>query len=439
MGGLLAGCGEETETTTSTTAVEATTSTTAAGSTTTVSAGVEEGREIKIGWSVPKTGVYASFGFPDAYVQTRWEEALAGGVVCGDGLNHQFKLVVQDNQSDSNRAAQVGGDLINNDKVDIVICNSTPDVVNPVADICESMGTPCVSNDAPWQAYFFGRGGDPEVGFKWTYHMFWGLEHIHANFLDMWNKVPTNKVVGALWPNDADGNAWRPEWLAKFEEIQEYKVVDGGAFQNGTEDYTSIISEFQREGVQIVTGVVPPPDFTNFWKQALQQGLEIKVCTMAKALLFPQSLEALGDAGIGMTTECWWSPYHPFKSSLTGETTAELAADFEEKTGSQWTQPLLHYNIMEVVVDSLKRTPDIEDPEAIIGAVATTKMDTIAGPIDFTLPVAMGTNHPVENVYCTPQVGSQWLKGEKWPYELKIVANPVAPMVPVQQEVQPLP
>ena len=40
--------------------------------------------------------------------------------------------------------------------------------------------------------------------------------------------------------------------------------------------------------------------------------------------LFPQSVEALGEIAANTTTECWWSPYHPFKSSLTGETTAEL-------------------------------------------------------------------------------------------------------------------
>jgi hypothetical protein len=30
-----------------------------------------------------------------------------------------------------------------------------------------------------------------------------------------------------------------------------------------------------------------PPDFTNFWKQAYQQGLKPPFVTIAKALLFP--------------------------------------------------------------------------------------------------------------------------------------------------------
>ena len=43
-----------------------------------------------------------------------------------------------------------------------------------------------------------------------------------------------------------------------------------------------------------------------------------------KALLFPASVEALGDIGDGMSTEVWWSPAHPFKSSLTGETAGQV-------------------------------------------------------------------------------------------------------------------
>ena len=60
----------------------------------------------------------------------------------------------------------------------------------------------------PWQPWFFGRKGDPAKGFNWTYHVFWGLEDVIANFTNGWNSVKTNKKVGGLFPNDGDGNAW---------------------------------------------------------------------------------------------------------------------------------------------------------------------------------------------------------------------------------------
>ena len=77
----------------------------------------------------------------------------ADGVVCGDGLKHPITIIVRDSQSDPNRAGQVGGDLILNDKVDIITVASSPDTVVPVAGQAEALGTPCISCDAPWQSY----------------------------------------------------------------------------------------------------------------------------------------------------------------------------------------------------------------------------------------------------------------------------------------------
>ncbi len=163
LGGLVAACGgtEESTTTTAagatTTTAAGATTTTAAGATTTVSAGAEMGREVKIGFVSPQTGGLASFGVPDKYCVDRAAEAIGDGVVCGDGKKHPVSIIVKDSQSDGARAAQVTGDLINNDKVDIVTAASTPDTVNPVADQAEAGGTPCITNDCPWQPYVAGR------------------------------------------------------------------------------------------------------------------------------------------------------------------------------------------------------------------------------------------------------------------------------------------
>jgi branched-chain amino acid transport system substrate-binding protein len=449
LGGLLAACGgtEETTTTsaagTTTTAAGATT-TTGAASTTTVSA-VELGRELKIGFVTPLTGALASFGVPDKYCVERAQEAIGDGIVCGDGKKHKITIITKDSQSDSNRAAQVTGDLINNDKVDLVTAASTPDTVAPVSDQCEALATPCVTNDCPWQPYIASRsGGDLAAVYKWTYHTFWGLEDVQADFLDMWSQVPNNKKVAGMFPNDADGNAWLPGWEPVWGPAGLTPTIPG-QFQNLTEDFTAQITEFKKAGCEIGMGVFLPPDFTNFWKQAAQQGWKPKLATYAKALLFPQSVEALGDIAAGLTTEVWWTPAHPFTSALLGETCQQFADEFTKRTNQQWTQPLLHFIVFEMALDSLKRATSVDDKEAIIAAVRTTKLDTIGGPIDFTAPVIgatppfkVGPCHIVENVYKTPLVGGQWRKGTKYPFELTICSNAAAPNIPTQDKVQSL-
>jgi len=124
LAGLVAGCGSA-ATTTTTTAAPATTSTTAAqtttsaaATTTSVSTQAELARELKIGFASPQTGVLAFFGAPDKYCSDRAKEAIGDGIVCADGKKHPITIVLRDTQSDTNRAAQVAGDLIDLEMAD---------------------------------------------------------------------------------------------------------------------------------------------------------------------------------------------------------------------------------------------------------------------------------------------------------------------------------
>jgi branched-chain amino acid transport system substrate-binding protein len=434
--GALAGCSSTTITTTTAAAAGGSTTTAAGGSTTTAAAG-KQGAPIKIGFVTPLTGSLAGFGEADAFCVDQWKAASASGITIGD-TTYPVTFVVKDSTSDANRAAQVAGDLINNDAIDLMLVASTPDTVNPVADQCEANGVPCISNDTPWQAYYFGRQKDPAnpVPFKWTYHCFWGSEDSMANFSAMWAQLQTNKVVGCMFPNDADGNALgdAKTGFPPFLKGKGYTVVDLGRYQNGTEDFTAQISAFKKAGAQIVTGVMIPPDFANFWNQAQQQGFKPIIATIAKALLFPSAVEALGgNRGANLSSEVWWGPMYPFKSSLTGQTCQQIADAYTAATKKEWTQPLLHYQLYEIAADALKRTKDPHNKDDIIAAVKATVMDTVAGPVNWS-------TGPVPNVSKTPQSGGQWrlTSGGTFKYDIQIVENGVAPMVPVTSKMEPV-
>ena len=242
-------------------------------------------------------------------------------------------------------------------------------------------------------------------------------------FIGMWDELKTNKKIGVMWPNDADGLAWADPKTGQPPLLKPagYTFVDGGRFQDGTEDFTPQISKFKAADCEILSGVMIPPDFVNFWKQSYQQGFKPVAATVGKALLFPSELEALGDIGYGLTTECWWSPCHPFKSSLTGQTCQELADAVTSETGKQWTQPLLHYAVFEVVVDALKRTTNVDDKQVILDAIKATDLETIQGHINWSAGAPL---NPVPNVCRTPLVGGQWVKGTDYPFDLLLVDRP---------------
>ncbi|MEC9196371.1 MAG: ABC transporter substrate-binding protein [Pseudomonadota bacterium] len=161
-------------------------------------------KPIKIGFVTPQTGPLAIFAEPDLFTLQQFKDRIGDGIMI-NGAKHPVEFIVKDSQSSSNRASSVAQELIFEDEVNIICATSTPDTTNPVADQAEINGVPCVTNDTPWQAHFFGCQGDPAVGFDCTFHFFWGIEDITSVYLCQWDQIATNRVVGSLWPNDPDG------------------------------------------------------------------------------------------------------------------------------------------------------------------------------------------------------------------------------------------
>ena len=385
---------------------------------------------LRIGHVSPRTGPLAGFAEADDYVLEGIQAALSGGIE-NNGKSYNIEIISKDSQSNPNRAAEVAADLILGDEVDIIVAASTPDTVNPVSDQAEINEVPCITTDCPWQPYFFGRNGNPAEGFDFTYHFFWGLEDVIGNFLDLWGSSGAAKNIGGLFPNDADGNAWGDPELGFPKPLADagYTLTDPGRYQPLNDDFSNYIAAFKDAGCEIVTGNMIPPDFATFWAQAAQQDFRPKVVTIGKALLFPSVIESLGDRGDGLTSEIWWSPNHPFSSSLTGASASDLASGYPAATGRPWTQPIgFKHALFEVVKDVVSRAADLDDPMAIVDAIKSTNMSTIVGDVNF------GAG-PVPNVTKTPLVAGQWQKSGD-AMELVITNNAAAPNIPLGGELK---
>lgn len=381
--------------------------------------------KLKIGFTAPLSGALAGFGEANSFIVDAMKKLMADGVQIG-GKSYAVELIERDVQSNSDTAAAQAGKLITEDKVDLIMAIATPEMINPVADQCEANGVPCISTLAPWQPYFFGRNGDPAKGFDWTYHWFWGADQLVGVFSNMW-KAAGSKGVGLICPNDPDGNALAdaktgfPAGVAAAG----LKLTDPGRFNTGTNDFTSYIGKFKADGADTVCGIPIPPDFATFWKQAKQQGFNPKLVTVAKAVLFPAAVEALGDSGDGIASEVWWSPNHPFKSSLTGTTAKALADEYTKVTGKQWTQFVgFVHSLFEVTLDALARAGST-DKKAIAKAVGETKLDTIVGNVTF------GANGVPKNIAPTSLVGGQWQKQADGKFDLVLVENALATNIPL--------
>src|SRR5215813_4410589 len=320
-----------------------------------------QSRSVKIGFVAAQSGVRANFGEVTPWSIERIQAALKDGLKIG-GKSYRVDIVVKDCQSDPNRSSTVTSELVLREKCDLVLAFDS-DAALAVGELSDTRGVPTISTMVPWTGWKFSRGATPEnlaeKDFPYTFHFFWGASEVVKNFLAMWNSVKTNKTVGTFYSDTPTGRAFgnAKTGLPSGMSQHGYKEVPGGFYKMATDDFTNQVTAFKNGNAEIVSGLVLPSHWATFWNQAAQAGYKPQVCTVAAAFLFASAITSLGPRGDGMSTEVWWTPKFPYKSSITGQSGRELATEWENATGKQWTQPIGYaHAIWEVGLAAMTRS-----------------------------------------------------------------------------------
>jgi branched-chain amino acid transport system substrate-binding protein len=410
-------------------------------STSTSASSNSSGGSITIGWIHPLTGGLAGFGAADKFVISKVMETTPykSGFKIG-GKTYSVTIKSYDTQSSPARAGQLAQQAINADRVDMLLASSTPETVNAVASAAETLGTPLVCANIPWESWYlnlFPKGNPQHATEKATYVVmyFLGAEHLIQCFIPMWNKIHaqlnTDKIAGAAFPNDSDGNAFRAVFPI-FTKMAGYTLDISAPYTDGTTNYSSMISTFKSEKCDFFTNVPLPPDFATMWKQSVQQGFKPKLATVAKVLLFPTDAYALGSLVNNVATDTWWVPSMPWTSSFTGETCQQFANDYESSGGGQWNANISNYSLFEVAHAAFSMVNNPHDHAEVANAIHNVNINALAGPLDFTSSKA-----PAPGVAITPPVGIQWQTGTKYPLEAKVVDNTLLPSVQLTGDLKP--
>jgi branched-chain amino acid transport system substrate-binding protein len=396
--------------------------------------------EITIGWIHPVTGSLAGFGYPDSWVtqQVLATSQFKNGIKIG-GTTYKVNLKSYDTQSSVTRAGSLAKQAIQQDNCDLLFASSTPETVNAVASQAETLGTPLICSNIPWESWYINLGGNPQkptLKPKHTVMYFLGAEHLALAFIPMWNRIGekygNDHKVAATFPNDSDGNAFR----AVFPPILKgagYTIDMSTAYPDGLTNYTSMISQFKNNGDDFFTNVPLPPDFATMWTQALQQGFKPKLATVAKVLLFPTDAYAMGSSVYNIATDSWWVPTLPWHSSLTAETCPELASAYTAAGLGQPNANISNYTLFEIAYAALTSVNNPHDKQELSDALFKVKLDeAVAGPIDYT-----SSKNPAPGVAITPPVGIQWQKGTKYPLEAVVVDNTLQPKAKITGDLLP--
>jgi branched-chain amino acid transport system substrate-binding protein len=415
----------------------------ASGSASDSSSGGGTSKEITIGWIHPLTGSLAGFGYPDNFVlqQAMATSQFKNGIKAG-GSTYTVNIKSYDTQSSVTRAGSLAKQAIQQDNVDLLFASSTPETVNAVASQAETLGTPLICSNIPWESWYVNLGGNPQkptLTPKHTIMYFLGAEHLALAFAPMWDRIGkthgNNHKVAAAFPNDADGNAFRAVFPAVLKPMG-YTLDLSTAYPDGLTNYTSMISQFKGHGDDFFTNVPLPPDFATMWTQALQQGFKPKLATVAKVLLFPTDAYAMGSKVYNIATDAWWVPELPWTSSLTGQTCTELATAFTAAGLGQPNQNISNYTLFEIAYAALSAVDNPHDKTELSAALFKVKLpQAVAGPVDYTSTNAK--TNPAPGVAITPPVGIQWQKGTKYPLEYKVVDNTLQPNAKITGDLLP--
>ena len=248
--------------------------------------------------------------------------------------------------------------------------------------------------------------------------------------------LPTNKKVGVLYPNDADGNAIR-ENLAPALAKAGFTIVDPGPYEDGTTDYSAQIAKFKAEKCEIFNTFPIPPDFAAFWRQAAQQGYTkmVKIAQIAKTGLFPVRVEALGNLGHNLASAAYWHKAFPYKSSADRRQRRRARRRLREGLGQ--------------AVDAAARRDAVAVRRRLRRAQGERRSQRQGGrrqgdvdPEDDRRSPARSTSPagPVPNVSPGPIIGTQWVKapaGSKFKLDYVVTENATDPNVPIAAKLMP--
>ena len=375
---------------------------------------------VKVGRVVPMTGPLLDMGRETPWVDDHKIAQLENGSLqIGDQLC-KIEYKIYDSKGTAAGSAEAAQQAILNDEVDVLMAQGTPDTTNAPADLCERYDIPCITSNTPVEAWLFGPDGKPK-DYDHTFHFFFGVPDLVTNHVGMIKALPGgfNGQIGFLYPNDPDGVVFASLFTPAFEG-EGWTNVDPGRFEQGLPDFSAIINQFKRNKVEVVTGVLAPPDLQSYLQQAAQQGFAPKMYIIDKGTGYPEPMRALGDFGIDILSVNFWSPAFPGESKFGGYTGQGLVDAYEgENPGKMYSPPLAWTDASyDVLFDALQRAGST-DKAAIVAALAATDLMTVAGKVDFN----------DQNFSVAPLGGAQWQRDEAGNLIKQNVFNDVYPDV----------
>jgi ABC-type branched-subunit amino acid transport system substrate-binding protein len=400
-------------------------------------------QEILIGANAPLSGTFAVFGQGGIFgLQVAVEDINKQGGVYVKEFDKKIplKLVVRDNESDPLKSQALEEELLLKDKVNFTTPpNQALPLQFPQALLADRYKIPRISGGMPLEPWLAARKeASPPWQYSWTYGFSIatpgppgsGWDKPGYTVMDTWIAMlnefgsQTNKKVGVFASDEPDGRGWYTLFPKALKDLG-YNVIgidkNLGLVPMETTDFSTIISQWKANNVEILWGNAPGPFFGAMWKQARAMGFKPKMVSIGRGAVYYLDVNAWGDDlpnGVGV--EVNWSDAWQGSPGIGGTTPQSLSQRWQETSKQPVSEALWSYQLIQILVNSIERAGTL-DPTKVNEAIGKTDMDTIAGRVKFD----------ADHCSHSPLVYGQWMKVDnphKW--ERKVIFSKL-PNVPV--------
>ncbi|MDH6424281.1 branched-chain amino acid transport system substrate-binding protein [Aurantimicrobium minutum] len=351
----------------------------------------ESTEPIVIGTTLSLTGPLQAFGTNlEIGYETAIEEINAAGGIEVDGVQRPIELIVQDNASDGDKAAEQARSLVLDDGAVALLGAATPPITIPVSAAAEQLKVPVISSITPIRAFL---GGNPD-GYKYAWDVFFDEVQMTQTQFQAADTITTNKKVALFTDQEEDGIVMGGIWETVAPEAG-YEIVYRGEFPVGNANFASQVSAAMAANAEVVIAQVIPPDGIALLKEMKAQGYDPQIMFMEKAGNtggFPTITEGLAN---GVMAANWYA------AGMGLDREQEFIDKFSAQLGgvnSDLGTLVCGYSIAQVLFDAIKAAGST-DPAAINDAIGKTDGTFPAGKIKFS----------ADHVASLPAVQTQWV------------------------------
>ena len=276
---------------------------------------------------------------------------------------------------------------------------------------------PCLSIDVPVEVFVFQRGGAPDKPFKWTYNLFWGLTEQQTVEWDMFTQVDDQQedrrhVAEQRARQRVPAGVRRQQGLAgqglHVRRRRPLRAAERGLHQAD--------QPVQEGRLRDHAGRHDRPRLDHLHQAVRAAGLQAQDHGGDHPHPVPDQHGVLRQRWPTVSAACSGS-IPPSRSSRRSPArpARRCATTSRRSRACSGSRPSCTTPSSNGLSTCFKRTTNIDDKEEFIKRVQETKMaDSLAGPIDFTVPVQWGTSHPTLNCVTTPTLRWPVAALERW-------------------------